>query len=273
MKNILQTSVTVLGLLGLVGCGGGGTASQTQSNQSPASLPATAATASWNAANSNGGHGVSALGTLTGNMRLAQSVGSNQSASPLNIDDGYFFSSSGFSGNNAAESGGNGLVARVSLPSNYGQGFLYEGFRGNQSVFLGVYGNAPNSVPTAGSATWNGDAVARHQSGAGSVSLSGSARVNADFSSGTANVVMSGFSGSSFNQISISDMTISGSRFEGGNLQTLSNGTAVNIVGSGASASSSGVFLGSGSGIPDEVGGIFVVDGNSGTIAGAYMAD
>lgn len=278
MMNSFRMASAVFGMLGLLGCGGAGgeeeeTPSQMRSNQSQNSMSASGAAVNWNVANATGGHGVSALGTLNGGVNLAQSSGSATNGSPLNIDDGYFFSSSGFLGSNAAELSGNGLVSIVSLPSSYGHGFIYEGFRGNQSVFLGVFGNQPNSIPNSGSVTWTGDAVARYQTGGSSVSLSGNSTVRADFSVGTAGLVIDGISGAPFDELSISGMTISGSRFEGGSVQTSAVGSVVDVVGSGASASSSGVFFGSGSGGPDEVGGVFVFDGNSGTVAGAYLAD
>ncbi|MGH1424962.1 MAG: transferrin-binding protein-like solute binding protein [Pseudooceanicola sp.] len=166
-------------------------------------------------------------------------------------------------------------------------------FFGPGSDSHGVYGipTQTSDVPTLGSATYQGranvaafklnilrgDFVANMNNG--------DSAVKADFESGTVDVEMNNFrstdlygniSTAPLDEMTTTGMTISGNEFSGGTVTTRLNGQQVDIAGSGATQSASGVFYGYDPSIsaPDEVGGqALISDGDAIHVRGVFVAD
>jgi hypothetical protein len=87
---------------------------------------------------------------------------------------------------------------------------------------------------------------------------------------------MSGFSGDPvpFDTISVSGMSISGNRFDGGTLNLSSVGTSVAGLGADTKSAATGAFFGSvnGAGIPAEAGGQVYARGAGGALISTFIA-
>jgi hypothetical protein len=82
--------------------------------------------------------------------------------------------------------------------------------------------------------------------------------------------------------ISASGMTIAGNSFSGGTITTTNGGAAVNITGANTTMAAQGAFFGYNSNqtapsgtiaAPDEVGGLVLLQGDDGIVAGGFIAD
>ncbi len=141
----------------------------------------------------------------------------------------------------------------------------------------------PVDMPITGQATYQGSAVVDEFSPNCQCRHVGSSTVVADFGTGIVNVTMGDFTSTSgttalpvtqnFDTIILADMSINGTGFSGNTVITQLNGTTVTLYGSGATSSVNGTFYGlDHAGNPDEVGGVFLVDGN-GAVMGVFVAD
>ncbi len=142
-------------------------------------------------------------------------------------------------------------------------------------------------VPTAGSAQYFGESFVETASTNGATAFSyygGISIVDVDFAAGSVDVTMGFFNNIQQNGIATiapidavsgTGMTIVGASFFGGSWVTLKGGVVVNITGPGTAVSAGGDFYGYDSAIsaPDEVGGVFVMDGSNGLVYGMFVAD
>lgn len=166
-------------------------------------------------------------------------------------------------------------------------GSSYDGIDG----FAGVI-TAASDTPSGGSATYVGEVAIdkfAHGSTASTVHLDrGVSTLSVDFAAGTANIDLGNFlartnganvpisvAAAPFDQVTGTGMTISGAHFTGGNWVTLKGGSVVDVVGAHPTANSNGTFFGYDASIsaPDEVAGVFVIDGATAIITGRYIGD
>lgn len=153
------------------------------------------------------------------------------------------------------------------------------------SVLQGVYGaeSTASAISNTGTAVYTGDAIGRvYSEGVTNPSTyltNGVSTLNVDFAGGTADLVMDSFRYSTsyrgFDKVNVNGMAISGNRFEGGTVQLLSNGVAVDAMGANTETAATGVFLGAvnGAGVPDEVGGQVYMRGADHAYVGTFIAD
>ena len=145
-------------------------------------------------------------------------------------------------------------------------------------------------MPSGGNASYTGEAnvIQRPVSGGSSYTYNGgTSTVAVDFAAGTAGVTLGGFSNvtsngtpvaasaAPFDSVTGTGLVISGAQFTGGNWVTLKGGVVVNVTGASSTATSNGTFFGFDSSIsaPDEVGGVFLIEGGTAVVTGAYIAD
>ena len=168
----------------------------------------------------------------------------------------------------------------------------------NYDMHLGVLGlvTAPSDLPSAGSASYTGEAYAEIYYLFPSLATGGSfnffdkgiSQVDVDFASGTASVLLGSFARitqnggavitpatAPFDQIQGSGLVLSGGHLTGGDWATYSGGSIVNVVGANGTTSSNGTFFGYDPSIsaPDEVGGVVSINGDEGYVVGVYIAD
>jgi hypothetical protein len=159
----------------------------------------------------------------------------------------------------------------------------------NSVPFLstGIYGVVTRSedMPTAGSATLNGEAQASYFNSATNFDLSnGTSKVETNFTDGTVDVTTDQFeitnrdtgvsANVGFNGIKITGMKIFGNQFSGGTITTEQNGRDVEIITDRAQESALGRFFGlTNSGQPDEAGGIGYLRGDDGSLTTIFLAD
>jgi hypothetical protein len=136
-------------------------------------------------------------------------------------------------------------------------------------------------MPNRGTATYTGmGGVGLVRGGTTLDSSTNTATVTADFAAARVDVDMPGFTGDAatagnFDRIQINGMAISGNRFTGGTLVATRSGNPVTPIGTVTSQSAQGAFFGSDltNGTPDEVGGLYIANGSTGTLTGAFVAD
>jgi len=144
--------------------------------------------------------------------------------------------------------------------------------------FLGVVAGAAD-IPSAGSATYTGASDATITTAGSTQRLTGgTSTLEADFSAGSAQLTMTGFTTSTpalLDTITATGMGISGNTLSGGTLETLLNSAPVNLTGTNTVSGASANFFGydATNSIPDEVAGVILLDGDSGIISGAFVAD
>jgi hypothetical protein len=159
----------------------------------------------------------------------------------------------------------------------------------NSVPFLstGIYGVVTRSedMPTAGSATLNGEAQASYFNSATNFDLSnGTSKVETNFTDGTVDVTTDQFeitnrdtgvsANVGFNGIKITGMKIFGNQFSGGTITTEQNWRDVEIITDRAQESALGRFFGlTNSGQPDEAGGIGYLRGDDGSLTTIFLAD
>lgn len=164
-----------------------------------------------------------------------------------------------------------------------------------QAGVMGIVTKAAD-MPSGGTATYTAPGTAMFQTAnlsgtpsAAETYLSwGVSTVNADFAAGTATVDMSSFTdisdgnGASYaagaapaDEVRGTGLVISGAHLSGGTWQTLKGGVPVNLLGTGAVATSDGNFFGYDPTLsaPDEVGGVVLIKGATQFGFGLYIAD
>jgi len=170
---------------------------------------------------------------------------------------------------------------------NYGPAANRSGFTG----FAGVI-TALSDTPIGGNASYTGEVAIDKFANSATPSTvyfnRGTSTVDVDFSAGTANVVLGSFlaytdgnnipiaaAAAPFDQVKGTGMTISGAQFTGGYWATFQGGNWVDVVGANPTSNSSGTFFGYDPTIsaPDEVAGVFVINGDAAIITGRYVAD
>ncbi|MCV6593697.1 MAG: hypothetical protein OIF48_12135 [Silicimonas sp.] len=160
---------------------------------------------------------------------------------------------------------------------------------GTQSVSTGVLGPASSTAllqaaALGGSATYRGEAAIITDNALGTVRhRSGDTRVTADFAGGTVGVTMEGITvpangvSATVDRVEITGATISGATFSGGTVTATLGGSdaLATITGGGVGTNTTeGVFFGAdGAGTqPAEVGGVALVEGNTGSLSATYVA-
>lgn len=159
----------------------------------------------------------------------------------------------------------------------------------NSTSVLGNVGVALTAadIPVAGTAQYVGDAFARVESANGTTGFllsGGISIVDVNFAAGTVDVTMGLFTAvdqyapntvTPVDTISGTGMAIVGASFTGGTWATYKDGALVNFTGPATTVSAGGDFYGYDPLIaaPDEVGGVILMDGNSGLVYGIFTAD
>ena len=154
------------------------------------------------------------------------------------------------------------------------------------SVVIGVTldsADIPVANTTTGGVVYTGEALIDGSTDAGgagtSLSGSGNSRVTVDFETETVDLVIDSIGGGvPYTSIEITGMAFSGDRtaFEGGTLTIMDGADNVTgtLIGGLVASSAEGDFYGiDGNANPDEVGGVFFGEGNTGEIYGGFLAD
>ena len=166
----------------------------------------------------------------------------------------------------------------ISINEQYTTGSGTSAVSYDSSGFLGLV-TATADIPSAGTATYTGASDATITTAGSTQRLTGgTSTLTADFSAGTATLTMTGFTTSTpalLDTITATGMGISGNTLSGGTLETLLNTAPVNLTGTNTVSGASANFFGydATNSIPDEVAGVILLDGDSGIISGAFVAD
>lgn len=151
-----------------------------------------------------------------------------------------------------------------------------------------VYGAATSTADmgsASGSVIYNGAAAATAIDATNRYDLTdGTATITVDFDASNQQVdaVLTGFTVTGlptntaaipFDTIDLNNMTISDNVFSGGDIATTSAGTLVLFAGAGATDATDGSFFALDGNVPDELGGVFLSDGSSGTVQGVFVGD
>ncbi len=162
---------------------------------------------------------------------------------------------------------------------------------GGFTGFAGVI-TALSDTPNGGSASYSGEvAIDKFSNSATPDTVyfnRGTSTVNVDFAAGTVDVDLGSFlaytngdntpitaAAAPFDQVTGTGMTISGAQFTGGSWVTLKGGVVQDVVGANRISNSNGTFFGYDPTIsaPDEVAGVFVINGDTAIVTGRYIAD
>lgn len=150
--------------------------------------------------------------------------------------------------------------------------------------FAGIITDAAH-IPVSGTATYTGDATGFVNGSTGSFVLTnGISNISINFAAGevdllTLNDFTATASGTPVtappDTIQITGMTIAGNTFSGGELVALLNDLPVDVTGANTTATSEGMFFGwdSANPIPDEVGGVILVEGDAGEMRFLFVGD
>lgn len=205
----------------------------------------------------------------------------------------------GFNGGNTLTDGTSTITTNTSILSGtYEYVTIYDqtytsGGDTYDSIGIGGVITSASDVPTAGSATYTGDAAGLVVTATQGFDLeNGTSTVTADFAAGTVNTTMSGFAATDqvtgnaatapIDTISVTGMTITGNGFSGGTVATTNGGAAINVTGANTTTAAQGAFFGyngtqtapSGTiAAPDEVGGIILMEGDGGIVISNFIAD
>ena len=165
------------------------------------------------------------------------------------------------------------------------QAYQSSGISYDVGIVYGIITDA-SDVPSSGSANYSGDAFGEIVTSSAGYDLSdGNSSVDVDFGLGTVDVTLDGFSATNsssggpttapIDTILITGMTISGNRFTGGTFSTELSSAVVDVTGLNTVTDSAGAFYGynSAGSIPDELGGLFVSQGDDGIIVGGFLSD
>lgn len=152
------------------------------------------------------------------------------------------------------------------------------------TTMIGGINTKNSDMPSSGSATYTGKATATVATGsAGYEMTDGDATVSVNFGTGNVDATMTGFSVSAtpsapatpLDTIKVTGASLTGSTSSGGTVTTELSGTEVDLTGSGTTSTTAGQLFGwdSTNSTPDEAGMVFKREGDSGTVAGALIAD
>lgn len=158
---------------------------------------------------------------------------------------------------------------------------------GTNHVSQGVFGSiSPAAIMTSstafGTAIFNGEAAITSQNTVtGAVRhRSSDTRVTANFAAGTVDISMDSISpiagaAATIDDIDITGATIAGSGYTGGTASvTLSGANALPAITNGGELTSvDGHFFGTSGQLPDETGGVMLVEGNDGSVSAVFVAD
>ncbi|MGV6839846.1 MAG: transferrin-binding protein-like solute binding protein [Planktomarina sp.] len=233
----------------------------------------------------------------TGALSAATSTGAlDQSTGTLTVSQGpYAFVSNA----NAytptgliSDSAGATLLANAGMGANYEYLVVYNGTFTDGGVnydTVGVLGpvTATADVRTSGTATYSGSANLSvvTQNGFSRLYTDGTTSISVNFATSNADMTLNNFTitnrsgqatnSSEFDTLSINGMAISGSNMSGGTFAFTQSGQQVDIVGTNTSETVHGTFYGYDevNNIPDEVGGIVLVSGDTGQVTGVFVAD
>jgi len=166
--------------------------------------------------------------------------------------------------------------------------YTYQNGSSTNSILgnIGIMAAAAD-MPIAGTAQYTGDAYARVESSdaqTGFLLSGGLSIVDVDFAAGAVDVTMGLFTNidqyapttvAPIDTISGTGMSIIGASFAGGTWVTLKNGVVVNFTGPATTGAAGGDFYGYDpiTTVPDEIGGVILMDGNSGLVYGIYTAN
>jgi len=287
MITLKRASALTLAMTSLAACGGGGGGGGGGANPIPEYIAFTNANF---AADSElegrllitgaGAAEIRALmGTLTHNTRALTALtdgGVNSLTDADGDDNGTWTDGTITFQPNGAQTGTYDFAAlyRLDAPTDGG------------SVVIGVTldtADIPVANTTTGGVVYTGEALidgSTDPGGAGtSLSGSGNSTVTVNFETDTVDVLIDAIvGGAPYTSIEITGMAFSGDRtaFEGGTLTIMdgaSNETAT-LLGAVVASSAEGDFYGiDGNANPDEVGGVFFGEGNTGEIYGGFLAD
>lgn len=166
----------------------------------------------------------------------------------------------------------------------YEQTYVSGGVTYDANGVIGIV-TRPADIPTAGSATYTGEASGQIVTSTEGFDLTnGTSTVAANFRTGRVNVTMTGFTATNLatgnaqaapiDTITATGMQVSGNRFSGGTVTTTMSGAPVNLTGANTTSAAQGAFFGYDAAIsaPSEVGGIILMQGDDGIVAGGFIA-
>lgn len=279
----------------LSACGGGGSSPSNPGGGSttPTTPPSYESLSSTASKTSTLGGVALRSNTTTGTMGLVTTSGSvTHNTGATTIADGTYTLNdpNGFdaSGN---LSDGSSTVTPGTMTGSYDYVTVYEqsytsGGTTYDSAGIGGIVTSASDVPTSGTANYTGEAEAFVVTATqGFDLLDGKSTVAANFGAGTVNVTMNGFTAEDaatgnpttapIDTISVTGMAIAGNGFSGGTIATTNAGSAVNLTGANTTSAAQGAFFGYDAAIsaPDEVGGLIMLQGDDGVVAGGFIAD
>lgn len=240
-----------------------------------------------NATSTLGGVGIRSNDS-NADLDIAQASGTLvHNTGALNYDDGLYAlnAPTGLIGGTATDDTGGSLVDLSSeyagtyeyvMPVEFN--YTYSGVKYTTIGFTGVTTDAAH-VPVGGSFTYTGDAAGQLTSTSPFSFVDWVSTIYVDFGAGNAVVTLEPAIGAPvlgpFDEIQITGMTVLNNTFTGGELATLLDGVQVNPIGTITSTDSLGVFFGwdSDNAIPDEVGGVSIVTGETGDLLFLFVGD
>ena len=234
---------------------------------------------------SNSATGVLTLVDTTGS--LAHTSGAltiNEGAFTFMDADGLTANGVGRDGTAAYQTNTDLLTGTYAFATVYNLSSVQNGVATDSLGLIGVITD-PNDLGT-GSATYTGSAAAILVTDMDGFDLrDGTSTLVVDLQAGTVDATLRNFSVTNqsegamasvgFDTIALENMAVSDNRFEGDTIRLLSNTTDIAAVGANADASARGAFFGYDPSLnsADEVGGLFLMEGDNGLLTGAFLAD
>ncbi|MEE9452859.1 MAG: hypothetical protein V3V13_00560 [Paracoccaceae bacterium] len=221
------------------------------------------------------------INDVSGATQLLNITGSlKHDTKAMTVADGTYTLTGILSGNVLTD-GSSVLTITDELGSSYEYITVYEqhySSGGTDYTVIGIGGIVTDTgdVPNSGIATYTGEAKGKILLGSTDDLNNGTSTVVMNFNSALANVTLAGFDGDHvLDTINVVGMSISGNSFSGGTITTEKNNAVVNLTGAGTTSVAQGRFFGYDdiNSIPDEVGGIILINGDSGTIFAGFAAD
>lgn len=240
------------------------------------------------ATNAIGGHVLQSSNTVPLNIRSQSGTYAHASGATTVSDGTYSLSDpNGLDGSGVLTDGASiaQLSGNLDFVRSISQTYTTGGISYDVQGVIGLQTTA-SDMPSSDSATYNGSASAIVTTNTVGFDLNnGSSVVTANFANGRVNVTLDTFETTSqttgltatgpFDEIRITDMAISGNTFNLGDVTLLRDGSEVDVLGSGRQTETSGGFFGiTPDGVqPDEVGGVFLLEGNDAEVVGIFTAD
>ncbi len=237
---------------------------------------------------------VSSVGSSSSLVSMSGSITHNTGRIELNDGTYVFVDADGVGANNQIVDG-SGVTGSMYMNTTFSYVVPFSTNRsvggGNyifNSGYVGIVTD-PQDIPSAGGAQYNGESYLNYTPNSGNAISyrNGASSMTVDFAAGTADItlgqygqVVSGTASSPvsnppFDEMKGAGVVLSGSTLSGGNWQTLKDGAAVSVVGTGQNATASGAFFGYDPIIsaPDEVAGKVLIGGTTAVITGSFVAD